>query len=226
MTTLATMKARIVRELGNRTDLTTDIADAITTAINCYKSERLRWNETQPLSQVTFNTVAGTSFYGSATKAEIANLYKIDYLHVLIGSEYFPLDRVQPADIRLLIETPGTQNGQPEKFSYEGETLLLYPTPSQAFTILIGAHFSYAAPAADAAVGNRWMTDGELLIRSRAKYELALHKTRNVAMQEAMSPLMPPPGKTTGHAAYWELRRLKGEANRLTSRGRIAPMQF
>jgi hypothetical protein len=67
------------------------------------------------------------------------------------------------------------------------------------------------------------MTDGEQLIRSRVKFEIATHVTRNVKMAAMMSP--DPETRPIG-ATYRAWRALKGEANRLASRGRVEPMQW
>lgn len=222
--TLALLKARIADELA-RSDLTSQIADAINDAILIYQSERLRFNETLPLAPVTFATVAGTSFYDATSVPTLQTLFKFDYINVLIGNTLQELFRDTPQNIRMLLQVPGTQNGQPTSFALEGETLLLYPTPNQAWTLTLAAHFAYAAPAADDTANNRWMTDGERLIRARAKYEIAVHVTRNDKMARAMSPFEPEDGRDPG-AAYAELKRLKGIANRYTGTGIIRPMQF
>jgi hypothetical protein len=228
MTTLAIMKARIASELA-RSNLTTQIANAISTAISVYQKERFRFNETLPLAARTFTTVAGQPYYsgGAPTITPVTwlpNLQKIDYLNILIGNTVQQLTRADPESLRLL-NFANTQSGQPISWALEGETIILYPTPSAAYPITIGAFFQYPEPADDAETGNRWMLDGELLIRSRAKYEIALHVTRNEMMQKAMSPY-PPTGGNEGHAAYWAWKDLKGEANRLTGLGRIRSTQF
>jgi hypothetical protein len=80
-------------------------------------------------------------------------------------------------------------------------------------------------PTDPADTTNRWMLDGERLIRSRAKYELALHVTRNAMMAQMMSPEEPGGGALPG-AAYAAYRELKVEAMRIQQRGIIAPMAF
>lgn len=229
MSTLAIMKARIASELA-RSNLTSQIADAITTAIQTYQKERFRFNETVPLAPIQFNTIPGEWLYsGVAPSAPpvivLPTMQKIDYLNLLIGNIWSELDRTTPEEIRLL-NFANTQSGQPLSYAFEGETIMLYPTPSEAWTILIGGFFAYPAPANDGEAGNRWMTDGELLIRSRAKFEIATHVLRNRQMADDMSPEAPPAGKTTGHATWRAWRDLKGEANRLTGRGRMRGYQF
>lgn len=229
MTTLGIMKARIAREIA-RGNLTTQIAEAITTAISVYQKERFRFNETLPLAAVTFNTVVGQPYYSGAAPTitpvtSLPTLQKIDYLNILIGNTVQQLEKIDPEQIRLL-NFANTQSGQPLNWAWEGETIMLYPTPAAVYPITIGAFFQYPEPANDAETGNRWMLDGELLIRSRAKFEIATHVTRNQQMADDMSPEPPPAGKSTGHATWRAWRDLKGEANRVTRLGRIRATQF
>jgi hypothetical protein len=93
------------------------------------------------------------------------------------------------------------------------------------YTISFGGHVQYQAPATDNTLGNRWMTDGERLIRSRAKYQIATHVTRNNAMALAMSPDENGPGQLQGES-YAAFRRLRVESNRMQRRGIIRPMYF
>lgn len=223
------MKARIASEIA-RSNLTQQIADAISTAIQQYQKERFRFNEAVPLQPVTFTTVAGEPYYSNKAPSVplvpvMETMQKIDYLNILIGNTVQALDRLQPEEIRLL-NFANTQSGQPLSYAIEGETVMLYPTPSAGWEITVGGFFAYPAPANDGETGNRWMTDGELLIRCRAKFEIATHVTRNAVMAEAMSPERPPPGKPTGHMTYRAWEALKGEANRFTRRGVIRGTQF
>src|SRR5689334_5061353 len=62
---LAALKARIARDL-NRTDLTTQIADEISSAIAYYRSHRFEFNEIQ----ATFSTVAFQDEYAIASMGQ------------------------------------------------------------------------------------------------------------------------------------------------------------
>jgi hypothetical protein len=144
--------------------------------------------------------------------------FEIDYLAIQIGTARFALDRLPPEDIDLLTQS-GTQMGQPYSYCYFNEQIRLYPVPSAVYPMIIGAHELIAAPAANATQNNRWMTDGERLIRSRAKYELSLNYNVNFpAMAQAMHP---DTGATAD--AFTELKR---EANKITGTGRVRPTQF
>jgi hypothetical protein len=222
---LTAMKARIKRELGNRTDLDTDIADAISTAIVEYQGKRFRFSDVIPDNPPLFDTVGGTWIYTSADNANISTTFRIDYVLAQIGNYLQPLEKLPPERIRIYNQL-GQMRGQPLWYGYEGNELLIAPVPDQAYHLTLGLFRNVLAPLTDGEANNPWMIDGELLIRSRAKYEVALHKTRNTAMQEAMSPVEPPPGQRTGHAAYWAEQALKVKGNRVTSLGRIKPMAF
>lgn len=221
---LATMKARIAREL-RRSDLTTQIGDAITDAIRVYQKQRFRFSESIPTAPVTFMTVPGQAVYDVATQANIKTLFAFDYVLMLVGGVEWPLGRWQPEQLRYY-NSGNTMQGQPSWYAYEGNELMLAPVPTNAWQVTIGGHFRVPEPQDDAEKDNPWMTDAERLIRARAKYEIAVHVTRNPTMAVAMSP--DPPalnGGTTG-AAYREWKALKGEANRVTGTGRIRPVQF
>lgn len=230
MTTLGTMKERIASELARPDITSTDarIAAAINTAIDVYQKDRFRFSDMlDPSAPPSFNTVALQTVYGSATSAFISESYAIDYLNVMIGSTLEKLPQKTPEEVRLLLQESSSDQGQPECWAYEGNSIIIYPAPNQVYTFYMGVHRKVAAPASDAETGNPWMVDGELLIRSRAKFELALHVTRNEKMQEAMSPIPPPPGYSgSGHASYYAFQQLKGVANRVTGRGRMRPMPF
>lgn len=224
MTTLAIMKARIASEMARGSDITNAIADAINTAIAAYQKYRFRWNETLPGTEISFSTVAGqVNYLFSAITSR--TIFRLDYLTVLVGTEVIRLKRVtDPAEIKVLNDA-GTIRGYPDKFTVEGETVILYPSPDQVYSIKVAGIFSYAAPASDSEAGNRWMIDGELLIRSRAKFEVAVHVTRNPTMARAMSPDEHDDGLPVGAArrAFDELMR---ERNQVMATGRVTPTQF
>lgn len=228
MATRDDMVTRIVREMGGRTDLNTSgaIVDAINTAITAYQGERFRFNETRPLTPFQFNTVAGQPFYDSATDSRIATIQKIDWINYAIGSTLEKLEQVTPEEIYLALQSPPTtQQGNPLSWAYDGQSIILYPCPDRAYTLTVGGHLFAAAPVTGTEVGNPWMNEAELLIRSRAKYELAVHQTRNPLMQAAMSP--EEDGNAGKPGATWlAWSDLKSETNKITGRGKVRPMQF
>lgn len=206
MTTLAIMQARIADELA-RTDLTSQIASAITTAIEAYQTDRFFFNESRT---VTFSTVSGQDFYGSAANASIPDLLNIDWITILISAgNLWPLEYRPPEDIDY--DAGNTSStGQPYDYTYYQQQIRLYPSPNQVWTVRVQGQVLAAIPASDAEADNPWMTYGERLIRSRAKMEIAMHVLRDDALAATMRG-----------AETEAFKQLKGRTNRQVSRGRI-----
>lgn len=226
--TLNAMIARIVLELGSRTDLQADgtVLDAINTAVQIYQKMRFRWNETAPLSPFTFNMTPGQPYYDAAFDARIGRLLKIDWLDTVIGSTREPLLRVQPHEVYLALET-GQQVGQPLTWAWDGNSIIFYPQPDQAWPIYVGGYLAVAAPlpANGDVPGNVWMNEAERLIRSRAKYEISLHRTRNKEMQMAMSPSDVGNNGQPGASADALAELLAGNS-RIVGTNRVRAMRF
>lgn len=220
--TLGDLKTRIALELARSDFPSTDarIANAINDAIAIYQKERFRFSETTPNAPVTFNTVAGQAVYSSTDNANIGTLQDIDNLNVNIGNTVQRLTRDTPENLTIYNQI-GTMSGQPAWYALQGNQIIISPVPNQAYLVTIDGFFLIPAPASDAETNNHWMTDAERLIRARAKYEIAVHLTRNPTMAAAMSP-----DPDTGGATYREWKALKSEGNRLVARGIIRPMQF
>ena len=231
--TLATMVFRIAAELGARFDLAGSpgsssqqrpnaeaIRNAIGTAISVYQKQRFRFNELDPANPITFMTIAGQHTYSTNECPQLATSYFFDYLNIRIGNTLMQLSQVTPERQHLNIQL-FTQFGLPTSYAYEGDALILYPVPTDAYTVWIGAHIIKLPPQSDDERGNVWMVPehGELLIRSRAKYEIALHVTRNDKMVQMMNP------KDGATADAFSM--LKAEGNKVTStRGRVKSMKF
>ncbi len=213
---LGAMKARIALEIA-RTNLSGPIADAINDAIAIYQKQRFRFSETTPLSPPTFNTVATRDIYTSADNANIGTMFFIDYIDMQLSGQVYTLERADPNDLITYNQT-GTSQGFPSFFAIQGNQLILSPVPDKAYPITLAGHIVVPAPPDDTTTGNPWMNDGERLIRSRAKYEIAVNVTRNADMAAAMSP--------DNGATYRAWRELKGEANLFLSRGQMRPTQF
>ncbi len=212
------MIARIAAEI-RRPALATggQILNAINDAIGYYQRERFRFNEVGAVP-VFFDTVIGQSIYGAAANNNIATMPYIDWVNILIGSTTEQLERVQPEEIYLMLQQ-NTQSGQPTSWAYDQNSIILYPQPSGVYRINVGGVFLLPGPTLGADRTNSWMNEAAQLIRCRAKYEIAVHVTRDDKMAARFSP--EPPGET------WRAwRNLKGESNRATGTGRIRSMRF
>lgn len=212
MTTLTIMKARIADELA-RSDLTSTIAYAITDAISAYSTERFHFSESRAIS---FPTVASQQFYTVADHASIPLINVIDYVGIYVGDIMSRLRSETPAEIEVW-----SQNGQgeaiPSSYCWYGDSLRLYPTPGDVYTVRIGAAVKVAAPASDSEASNAWMTHAERLIRSRAKLELALHVLKDPELAQTMA--------TATEEALQQLRDRSARLGQL-EKGRVRPMLF
>lgn len=210
MSTLTIMKARIQDELA-RSDLTSQIALAITDAIERYQPERMWFNESR---DVTFSTVASQEYYTSADNATIPDIYAIDYVMMTVGGTINELSRYTPPQIESLSDN-GTQTGEPYAYAYFQKKIRLHPVPTQVYTVRVAGHVKIAAPASDSEANNVWMTDAERLIRARAKYNIALDVLRDQGIAAAMA------------ASVTEaFDQMKGRTNRQVGTGIIAPTCF
>lgn len=210
MSTKAKMIARIADELA-RDDLSDQIDLAIDDAIEAFRTERFLFCETRAL---TFNTVEGQEFYGSDDLADIPNIIAFDFVTYLDGNTVFQLSQVEPVDIEMA-SLNGTARGSPSSFAYFGEQIRIYPVPSNVWPVRITGQLSPSAPAAPDTAGNRWMTDGERLVRARAKLELALHVVNDDGLAQRMNLVM---------EDY--LRQMSKRANRKMGTGVIRPMNL
>lgn len=212
-------------ELGDRVDLRTNgtIARMVAVAIQAYQKERFRFNENTP-DQFQFFTTNGVAYYGAAQDARIPTLYHVDHLNYLLAQTTVECDRQTPESIYTALLT-GQVAGPPQSFAWDGDNIILYPRPNQAYKMTVLGYMTLAAPTVEADSTSPWTNAAERLIRARAKYEIFTHVTRNFEMAQAMSPLPPQPGED-GHEAYWAYCELKGEANKIRGTGRIRPMRF
>lgn len=162
MGTLLELKTRIAQDL-TRDDLTSQIGNAVSDAIKFYERQRFWFNTTRNL---TFNTVAGQTAYGTAALSQIPNLVKIDALYLTQGSSIFALDWYEANDFEIL-ENGSTGAGKPDAFTYVDQEIRLWPRPSAIYSMRI--HALYRLPALTDNATNAWTDAAEELIRSHAK---------------------------------------------------------
>jgi hypothetical protein len=162
-TSLTTLKARIATEL-NRADLTTPIADAITTAIRFYRSKRLEFNE----KQASFNTVADQESYTSGDTGFPTDIGEIDSVRMTINGRLVVLEPKNFNELQAISTTTAT-SGYPAYWAWYAQKLFFYPIPNGVFSTLVSHQQRKAAPANDADTSTVWTNDAEPLIRARVK---------------------------------------------------------
>lgn len=221
MTTLSALKATIADDL-NRSDLTSQIASAITDSIWHYKNTRFYWNETRGS---TFATVAAQSRYTSSDDADIPLWFDIDKVFVNDGTREIELEQYDPVQMEYLLGQASPTQGVPYAYAYYDRSFWLYPVPDDAYTVRPLGAIEKAAPATDGEANNVWMVEAYELLRCHAKALLAVHVLKDPDMLTVMRgprPDMEPPGGAEGVA----LKKLQSATGKRVSTGRILATQF
>lgn len=182
MTTLASLKSRIADDLA-RPDLTTQIANEITSAIQFYQNKRFYFNETR---SSTFVTVATQARYTSSDDADIPLFFDLDC--VFLEDTNSQTHELSPYGIDRMehLQDNSASSGEPYAYLYHAQTFTLYPIPDAVYTVRPIGAIVKAVPASDAETGNVWMTEAYELIRCRAKRYLAAHVLRDLEMAQVM----------------------------------------
>lgn len=191
MGTLAALKSRIATDLA-RTDLTADIANAITDAIDEYSDTPFYFL----MEEGTRSTVAGTP-----TVALPDNFRRLQMLTVTAGSQRKDLPpekhQISYDEYRARVwDTSG--RGEPCDYAIWNELVHFDPVPDAVYVMT----FSFfgpvvGVPATDDA-SNAWTTEAEQLIRAKAKSLLYRDRIRNLEQASIQADV----------AAMWKARLL------------------
>lgn len=217
MTTKTALKATIADDLI-RSDLTTQIGEAIDTAIKFYQNHRFYFNEVR---SVTFATVASQSTYASSDSTNIPLFVHLDSVYLVdSSSRVWELSRTDPIDMEFLLDSSASE-GRPYEYAYFESSFRLYPIPDGIYTVRPMGVIKKAVPATDGEADNVWMTEAYELIRCRAKAILAEH---TLVDPDLMIRMVGPDGDSgaTGRA----LSSLMAETAKKVSLGRIVPTTF
>lgn len=171
MATLNDMIARIANEL-DRSDLsTTEIPQAIGTAVQFYQRKHFYFTE----DSFTFNTVVGQELYGVADSAYIPISPRIQWLRLQYGGGVrWDLTR-QTAEYIDQESASSDWRGVPEDWCYRQQQIRLYPIPSQVWPITAFNIVPDDFATTDTTYDGPWVNAAEYLIRTRAKIELLVN---------------------------------------------------
>jgi hypothetical protein len=162
MSTFLQMRNRIANYI-NRSDLTTEINDAITRAIEFYEKERFYFQETTG----TFSTIADQESYGTADSIP-TDIKEIDQVIITLSStNKQPLIRRTYDYIKNV--NIGQSTGDPIDYAWYASKFWFYPIPDSVKTITLSYKKSYTALSADADT-NDWTTKAEDLIENHALF--------------------------------------------------------
>lgn len=217
--TYADLQARIADELA-RTDLTSQIALAILSAVAHHQARRFYFNE----ATFTFSTVAHQEYYSSSDNAAIATLDEIEIVKILYSGAYQELDRWAFEGIDRA-STVSTTYSVPSVYAYFNEQIRLYSIPNAVYTITVAGTKRFTALSGSTDT-NPWTTvaDAEGLIRQRAKADIMINTLRDPTWRGEAASLV-----DRGVLSVPELNEL-GRLTRQTARretgGRIMATAF
>lgn len=164
MSDYGTMQSRIADEL-DRSDLTSQIQNAIQDAIKFYQKDAFWFNDASD----TFPTVDGTESYtihtATASTTKFAEILSVTA--TLSGGTTYPLFRKTYEEIDAKQHNATTSKGHPLEYAIFSEDMRLYPVPNGVYTITISGTVELSALSADVDT-NAWMVEAEPLIRHKA----------------------------------------------------------
>lgn len=174
MATLGDLKARIADELVKR-NLNTQIAKAISRAIEHYAGRRWWFNTGRMIGSATAVTADGFIALPQGTRL-------IDQIRVGLNE----LELVSPACMdEWIADSPA--NGDPFDYAVYGDRIRVYPIPLAPISLVVVGTFDQPALATDTD-SNAWTTHGEDLIVARAKFTLyrdVLRDTEGAALAKS-----------------------------------------
>lgn len=178
---LALLKSTIASEL-HRSDLTTQIANAVTQSINKYRSRRFEFNE----QQATFNTIANQQTLGSGDPSFPADVGQVDTVRITVGSRFVTLSPRTFAEVERMTLTTN-DIGPPGVFAWYLDKLWFYLIPDQAYSVRLSYKQRKSAPSGDSDATTIWTQPAqcEPLIRACAKKIVARDYMRNYTLSQA-----------------------------------------
>jgi len=203
MSDYGTMQTRIRREL-NRDGLTADIRDAIDSSINYYESDRFFFNE----YSASVGTVTGSVFVTAPTASleiDLINIVVSDNKRVMIERNYIDL------------ESRAESTGEPTDYAEFNDLIRIYPVADKEYTMYFFGkqQLTEVSSSSTDAATNAWMTDGEVMVRSKAKEYIYEHRLRNSEQGAKMRGL-----------AEVEWRRLKKKTDDKIASGELKAFRF
>ena len=206
MTDLGTMIGRIDREM-RRDAITADITAAIETAIHHYEADRFLFNEAELSANLTT---------GNNTLALPTGTIEVDSLQMTVSSSRQPpMRRITQKEMDE--RDDGSVTGQPSRYAVYRNQLRFDAFANAVYPMKISVMHELTGVSSSATSGatNGWMTDGEEMIRLKAKSIIFFDRLRNAEQGGIMEA-----------RAQQARMRLKQKSTKLIATDTIAKRQF
>jgi len=196
MAKMQSLKNQIASDL-HRSDLTTQIGLAVTSAINHYGRERFWFLEGRAESTCT----SSSTFFAAPT-----DMVEVDSVLITLSGEKVPLVKMSYTEMDEL--DSGKTFGDPSYWSYYQDNLRFYPVLNANRLITISYHKKMEEPSASSS--NAWTNTAFDLIRFRSEWDIYNHHLRNPEM-----------ASTTKSGEMEEYNSLIMESNKKISTGKL-----
>ena len=208
MTLYADMQSRIALEL-RRSDLTAQTQNAIKDAIKFYESKDFFFNE----ARSTLDTVNEQEYYGMPSDFQRANTIKIfptTNNSYMLNVRQWQWMEEKRSNSQLF--------GYPTDFCIYAKQLRLYPIPNGVYRLEFAYNKQLDDISATAGADNDWLSEGEMVIRTRAKIDILENVIRSdSAIKEA---------NILKGREFQESQRLIAETCARRATGRLRPVKF
>lgn len=165
MTTLGTMLTRIENEI-NRTDIDSNIYDAVISAIAFFEPQQFYFNQATP---ATITTTANQRYTALSGISDF--LYPLSLRVTDTANQYRYLEPMTFSELEMLY-TSDSVTGFLYNYTVYAERFYWWMIPDAAYTVTVNYVKSLTRPSSinDTTYTSAWMTDGEAMIRSKAKF--------------------------------------------------------
>lgn len=226
MSTFGTMIDRIQNEIL-RTDINSNVQDAIKSAIRAYEGVRFVFNEGDNAADSWTTGASNTATYTLSNE-----WIDVDLITITVSSNEYPLIKRTFDWYKEVNTNPATVVGVPTDFAYHNDRIWLYPSPNQAYVLKVYGHRKVTAldsngelTLTNTLVSNEWFREAEGVIRNRAKYYLYADVLENPERAAFYGGLDPLTGIARGREGE-ELRVLETRVNKKKTTGFLQPEKF
>ena len=212
MATKADLASKIADDLA-RSDLSTQITDAIEYSIKRYERERFWFNDQDNISVSLTSSISQLALSDLPVK-----MFQIDRIRVVLASntllDLYPRDRNWIAarqDINL--------SSMPIEYCVYDEALQFDSISDQSYTLVLDGVVGLGNTVASNSYSNAstavWFNEARDMIRADAKRDLYTHVIKDFEFAKAMN-----------ETAQYEFNQLKGRTNRINTTGQVRPTRF